>query len=463
MLRRMNEERGVALVVAMLVMTVVMLLSITVVAQSIHELDASGNDRRRLQSVNAAEAGTNAWYEYIETADLDSFNCAPISQALDTEPGPTSFTATPTFYAADATTVMSCPFSSTSYPSYVKVESTGVSGGVQRSFESYVRLSPIAGGGFGAAILSSNAASFSNSFDVFGDVGYDGNIYVLSGNLTMGNSGHVRGTIYVPAGTATLSNSARIEGDLWANGTISMSNTASVGGNGTSSTGNISGSNSAAITGNAKAAGTISGVTVGGTKTPSTPSGPPPTQAFPQVTWVPANWSGYTVSTYSGATACTSARTSITGAWSGNRVIRITGATPCTLAFSNNTTVNVNGNLAIITDWGITMTNQSNWNGATTVKKAYFISTWGGACGSGASSKTVSTANNTNFNAFVNPIFYSPCTVSMNNSSNFKGQVIGGTVSIANNFNMTYQEVLIPGVDYGLSGFSQDIAYVREI
>ena len=67
MLNRMHDERGIAMVVALLVTMVVTLISIAVVAQSVHDLDASGNDRRRLLSVNAAEAGTNAWYAHLQT------------------------------------------------------------------------------------------------------------------------------------------------------------------------------------------------------------------------------------------------------------------------------------------------------------------------------------------------------------------------------------------------------------
>ena len=454
------------MVIALMVAFVLLILSTVVVAQSIHSLGSSDLARARLTSVNAAEAGTNAWYEYLQTTGVEDLSCSTISETLASEPAEASFAADVTFYDSDGDE-MACPFSSSVYPAGALITSTGtVTGESSRTFQSYVVLTPIAGSGFGSAILANSNAMFVNSFDVYGEVGNDGDIYVVSGNLTMGNSGHVRGSIFVPAGSATMSNSARVEGTLWANGTITMSNTASIGGDGISSTGNISGSNSAAISGDARAAGTIAGVAVGGTSTPNTPSGTPPTITFPQVTWVPSDWTdqGYTINTYSGSGACTNARNFLTGAWSGDYVLRITGPTPCTLTFSNNTTVNVNGNVAVVTDWGITFVNRGDWNGSGTVKKAYFISVWGTNCsGTGASSKTVSTANNTNFNSYVTPIFYSPCTVSMQNSSNFKGQVIGGAVSIANNFNMTYTEVLIPGVEGAVAGFDQDISFIREV
>ena len=42
-------------------------LATVVVAQSIHDVDSSGYDRRRLQSVNAAEAGNNYYYAYLQS------------------------------------------------------------------------------------------------------------------------------------------------------------------------------------------------------------------------------------------------------------------------------------------------------------------------------------------------------------------------------------------------------------
>ena len=65
--RLRNEERGVAMIMALAVAFIVLLLSTVVVAQSIHSLDSSGYDRERLLSVNAAEAGTNYWYAFLET------------------------------------------------------------------------------------------------------------------------------------------------------------------------------------------------------------------------------------------------------------------------------------------------------------------------------------------------------------------------------------------------------------
>src|SRR6185436_8629407 len=55
--RLRDEERGMAMVIALIVSMVLLTLATVIVAQSVHDAESSGMDRRRLQSVNAAEAG----------------------------------------------------------------------------------------------------------------------------------------------------------------------------------------------------------------------------------------------------------------------------------------------------------------------------------------------------------------------------------------------------------------------
>lgn len=464
---RLRDDEGLAMVVALLVSFVLLILATVVVAQSIHDVNSSSYDRRRLQSVTAAEAGNNFYYAVLQSTPVTSLNCNAVTQTIASAPTTATFTATPTFYDATGA-VMPClsptPFTSSSYPSAVLVETTGsVSGETPRKMQTYIRLTPVYGG-FGAAILTNNGATFPNNFDVYGNNGNDGDIYILNGDMVITNTPHVRGNVYVPNGSASVSNNSNVQGRLWANGSVVLNNPASVTGSVISSTGSISGSGS--IGDAATAASTITGVTVAGIKYPNTSSPQPPTQPFPQITFDATSWTttGYTVNTYSGATACTQARTFVEGAWSGNYVVRITGPNPCTYSNSNNATVNVNGNLALITDWGIDLSQKSTWNGASTTKSMFFISTWpGGTCpASGSTNKDVTVGNNTSFNSFTQAFFYTPCTANMNNQNNYAGQVMGGNVSIGNQYTMTFRPVLVPG--YGdVTSFKEDIAYVREV
>jgi len=461
-----DDERGMAMVIALLIAMVLLLLSTVVVQQSIHDSNSSAYDRTRLTSLNAAESGGNYFYAYLQSTAVTSISCNAVTQTVASSPVAATFTATPTFFDANGT-AMSCasstPFTSSVYPSAALIQTTGsVSGQAPRTMQTYIRLVPVRAG-FQGAVVINDGTSFSNNFNINGNSGNDADVYILNGDLSISNAVTIRGNVYVPNGAASMSNGSNIASDLWANGNVSIANPASVSGSVTSSTGSISGSGSIAT--NATAATTITGVLVAGVKHPGTVSPQPPNQAFPQITFNAADWTdqGYTINTYSGATACSDARAFVEGSWTGNYVVRITGGTPCTYTASNNATVHVNGNLAIITDWGIDLDSQSNWNGTSSPTKGmFFISLWpSNSCPSGTSNKDVSVGNQTNFDTFTQVFFYTPCTATMSNSNNFAGQVMGKDVTLSNNFTMTYRPILVPG-NGPITSFKENIAYIRE-
>jgi hypothetical protein len=470
------EERGVAMIISIAVAFIVLLLSTVVVAQSIHSLESSGYDRERLLSVNAAEAGTNYWYAFLETTPPGTMaanaGCdagtgkLTISDVVQSGPSPAAFTSIGTFYAANGSTEMKCStFSDTNYPSFVKVESTGtINGSPNRTIETYVRLTPNYGG-FGAAILAVNSPTFQGNFTVNGNSGNDGDIYALNGNLTIQNSMTVYGNMYVPFGSAELHNNAVIKGNLWARDDVDLENPATVESAALSSEGDIVGSGF--VNGDATAGGDVddSSLTIGGSITEFVSMPDVPTQTFPTITWDAAAWTadGYTINTYSGSSACTEAKTFINGTWSGNYVVRITGSNPCTLTYSGPTTnISVNGNLAVVTDWGISLQNRSNWNGIGSTKNLHFLSVAPAAScpPSGTSNKNIEVGNLTSFNS-TNVSFYTPCKATMNNQNAFSGQVLAKDVVIGNNFTMSYKPVLVPGTT-GVTGFKQDISYIHE-
>ena len=476
--RLRNDEGGVAMIMALAVAFVVLLLTTVVVAQSIHSLESSGYDRERVLSVNAAEAGTNQWYAYLQSTPALTMAADPgcnastgtlsIAQTVQSGPSAAAFNAVGTFYGSDGVTTMNCStFSDTSFPSFVKVRSTGtINGSPNRTLETYVRLTPNYGG-FGAAILAVNGTSISNSFTINGNTGNDGDIYVLNGNLSVTNAMTLSGNIYVPNGTVTMSNSALAKGNVWANGSITIDNPATIQGDALSSTGDVTGSGT--INDDATAAGSVdtSNLTIGGIVTQGVTMPAVPTQTFPQITSSTTPWiaSGYTLvdlSTSTGATLCAKARDWIKNRWSTsgitNALIRID--TTCTFSNLNNDVFSIPGNLAILSDGGFNFTQQSNWNGTTgSIKNIHFISVYSPSCG--GTTKDITVSNNTNFNAYTNVSFYTPCTATMNNTNAFSGQVLSKTVSIGNQFKMNYKPVLVPGIT-GVTGFKQDISYIHE-
>jgi hypothetical protein len=459
-----REESGIAMVVAMMVVFVVVLLSIVILDLSIHNVDQAAYDRKRVTSVAASEAGIDRAWNLVQYTRPENLPCSsPDTDTLGSAPGPAQYSASYVWYGSTGS-VLTCPLSQTNVPSAVLVTSTGTTNqGVPRTMQAYMTLQPTLGG-FGAAIIAVQNTMFNNNFTITGSQGNNGDIYITQGDLTVTNTPNIYGNVYVhgPPGNVTMTNNNKIIGNLWANGSISISNPASVMGKAISSTSSISGTG--AVGGDATAGTTIAAsLAVAGTRYANSPQGPPPTQVFPLLCQVAIAgvcnalpWTGYTLHTY---TDCTAPRTFLrTGTLTGDHVLWINAV--CNLDIQNNDVINFTGNLAIVTQGGITMNNQNNWNGAVG-KNLYFISNYrtGLTCSSG--SYNISSGNNSNFTN-AHTFFYSPCTVTLNNQNDFTGQVIGDTVVINNHFTLNAIPVVVPGAG-DIVGFQQSIAYIREV
>ena len=476
--RLRDDEQGIAMIIAVSVAFVVLMLATVVVAQSIHSLDSSGYDRERLLSVNAAEAGTNRWYAYLQTTPAlsmsvdagcnSSTGLLTLSDTVQSGPSAAAYAAVGTFYGSDGVTQMSCnTFTDTTFPTYVKVRSTGtINGSPNRTLETFVRLTPNYGG-FGAAILAVNGTTITNSFTITGNSGNDGDIYILTGDFRVTNSMTLSGNIYVPNGTASIENNSTVKGNVWANGSVTLQSGATIQGDALSSTGDITGAGF--INDDATAAGSVvtATLTIGGIVTEGVTMPAVPTQTFPQITSSTTSWiaSGYTLVDYStatGLTQCAKARDWIKNRWSTsgvtNPLIRID--TTCTFSNNNNDTFSITGNLAILSDGGFNLTQQSNWNGTVgAIKNIHFITVYSASCP--GTTKDITVSNSTNFNTYTNVSFYTPCRATMSNQNSFSGQVLSKDVTIGNNFKMAYKPVLVPGIT-GVTGFKQDISYIHE-
>jgi hypothetical protein len=458
------------MVIAMMVVFVVVLLSIVVLDMSIHNTQQAAYDRKRVTSIAASEAGIDRAWNLVQFTAPGSLPCGTnVTGALGSQPAPASFSISFTWYNASGNAYTCAGTdrpSQTSPPGAALITSVGKTNtGVPRTMQAYVTLTPNYGG-FGSAILAVTNTTFSNNFGILGASGNDGNIYVTDGNLVIDNAISVSGNIYVHNGTATMKNNGSISGDLWANGSVTLLNPSSVGTNVISSTGSITGgTNGGTIGGFAMAGTTVAEppLTVSGTTYEYSPQGAPPTQVFPKLCEVAISgvcsampWTGHTVTT---VTSCTAAQTFLDASLTGDQVLWIPSGC-ADLAIANNDVFDFSGNLAIVTNGKITMANRNTWNGVTG-KKLFFISNYrqGLNCSSGA--YDITTGNNSNFkNASV--LFYSPCTVSLNNQNDFTGQVLGNTVQILNHFTMQYQPVLVPGLD-SITGFNQNVVYIREV
>ena len=475
---RVREEKGIAMVMALMVAFVVLLLSTVVVAQAIHNSTRSAYHRKRLQSVSAAEAGLDYYFNYLSKTPAASLSFSPTTFAVGSSPGSSNVTVTPTFYADETgSSAFSGAVSGSNYPRSVRILSVArTNQGTVRKMASFVVLHPVFGG-FNGAIVANNTMNPTNSFSVTGLNGNDGDMYVINGNFsaTAGNQS-VKGSIYVPNGSLTISAQFHLYGTGWSNQTATVNHSQTqVDGDLKSTVGGVTVSSGRVNPGGAYyCTGTAPSTTnVAGPRVQTCALGPPPTQPFPQLKYVQSEWAtdvpSYTnFQTFSGASACVQARNYIestsagnyNGQNVGNTVVRIQDT--CTYSPSNNVTIHLAGHLAIISDGSINLSQQSNWIGDGAVKSLYFMYPYpltGSPACSGIGN--VSVGQNTNFeNTAV--FSYTPCTLTLsNNNTAYPGQAIGGTVVVGNNFTMSYRPTKTPGLL--VSSFNQDIAYIREI
>ena len=76
-----DDERGMAMILALGVTFVVMMLAAVVFAEAIHNSTASAYDRKRVQSVDAAEAGLDYFYNALEHTQASSLTSIPVTGA----------------------------------------------------------------------------------------------------------------------------------------------------------------------------------------------------------------------------------------------------------------------------------------------------------------------------------------------------------------------------------------------
>ncbi|HEX5949935.1 MAG TPA: hypothetical protein VFZ96_02940 [Actinomycetota bacterium] len=477
MRERLRDDRGVALIVALLVTFVVLLLSTTVFAMAIRNSEQSANDRKRLQSVSAAEAGLNAAYQHLTAPPGGLAGLATtLTDTVGSGPGGSTFDVAIQYYQEDdGTAPITPPFSITYYPKSALVTSVGASNGqIDRTMETFVVLTPVFSG-FEGAIVSNSSLNLTNSFTLNGYLGDDGHIYVLNGDYTAPSGLEtIKGNVYVPAGSAMFGTSVHVYGTVWANANVTLQHpVVIVDRDLKASTGSIA-VPQGTVGGQGYYCTSVSGDTniAGGAQQTCT-LGTPPNQPFPEIKYDQTAWSTndppYT--NFQNFTDCTKARDYVqnTGTYLGagfsnrnvGRTVVYINAT-CSFEPTNNAQIVLKNDLAIVTRGTINLAQRSTWRGESGTKYLHLMSVYPSSGSPSCPLQDVTVGQFTNFDGHVAAIVYSPCTAHMyNNNTAFQGQVIAKTVDIGNNFHMNFLPVKVPGQK--ISGFTQDIAYIREV
>lgn len=466
-MKTFRREEGFAMVTAILVSMVVLSLSLVVINLAVHNSSQSAFDRDRVMAINAAEAGLDNYLSGL--TKLDPVNpVPPCNASLDVGASPVEHydVSVLLFDTWPPTGPGACPLpvGQEAAGALVTAKGTALSAApaVSRKMETAVRLTPVFGG-LNQAIFSNNQLDIQNKLEVNGNVGNDGDVYT-NGDFSLANNTIISGSVYAQ-GHAKIGQGV-VKADVWANSYVDLSGGISVLGKVTSSTLNTGyiKLDNAHVYGDAKAGGSITlsnNSQIDGAQTPNSPSGPPPQIPLPHLEYKPAEWAkSYTIVNYS---SCALAKTFINSAPVGNYVVRITPT--CALSWGNNSTINLKGNMAIITDGSFSTVNQTNWNGVGSKYTLFIIRPWVDpplTCQPTPSPYDFSVSNNTSFNN-LQVFVYSPCTINFgnNNASGFEGQIIGGQVNITNQMVVNFKPITVPG--FNKIGYRSDVSYLREI
>jgi hypothetical protein len=521
-IRLHDQERGAALIVALLVTFVVLLLSLFVVQLSLHNTTASSYDRMRVQSLTAAEAGVNDFFNVLQRTPPERLPCnipgiglhlGPVTGSIQIFPGTASYAVEVHYYDASTPPVeLDCALlGQDNPPAAASVASTGTTNGtVPRKMQAWVNLIKHRSGGFNAAIVADKGMCVSGNYTV-DDPGtsFSADLYVNSGNLCIGSQqgGNmtVEGKIFVHDGSVSLGGNTAVRNDVWAWSSVSLADTqTSVQGSVISSSSSLSGNGS--IGGSAKAGTTITcnnktnPAAIGNCSPPvlngqglvirgqpilrdSAQSAPPPATSVPPVCWT-AVWAdcvatqqdwinaGYTIEL---ETSCTLAQTYLQNLmYTGNLVVRVTG---CSELVLNQVNVQINGNLAIFTDGRIRFDTRNVFTGNG--GNLYFIVGYQPnvnptSCLVPAQSYAATTDYDILFNnnpdlRSLHVSMYTPGAMIFNNQTKngggsppLTGQLLGGQFCSSNYFSMQFAPVLIPTVS-PIAGFGQDVLWVREV
>lgn len=466
-LLRRRDERGVALVTAIMVGFVGTMFVTTMMYVSFHNQTSSARNRSWGQALHVAESGVHAAIAYLQ----NSAGVVPAGvQSGTTEEGSYQYTITAqprNRYQIDA------------------VGSVGTASTTQSSRRLRVTMAPPIS--FKYALFSLSDVTTKNNNTVCGDIWANTYVEVYNGDSVLASTdpscpaGGTGGSGNVAAATSyiSMSNNSTIAGDAWSGGydtsnyAISMSNGARILGNAKASSSTPSCADdpsntkykigsSGTVSGSATAWGTISS-TVTGTKTPNTCTAAPATKPIPTYTFNSANYPAGTVRTYSFPTDYATFNSYIAANKNNlSGTFYITGGGASYPVSLDGTTVT--GDLTVVaTASPIDMT--SGGMGASgSGDKIVVLASWYAAPASGCtttggnpadcavgfknnfsmSSSSLSGGNNTAV------LIYAPNgPVAFKNNAEFHGAVYANNIQVKNNMNVAYDARLDQIVGFG--------------
>ena len=443
-----RDERGVTVVLALMVTLVVFATGAMWVQQTVHQVEGSGVERSREQALAAAEAGLNA-----AMSRLSQDSTCPTSQTWQqgTLPGVGDWEYS--FPAVSDPRYLNCS-DPNEFRRYVIARGWSPSKTAprvqHRQLEQQIDL--VATDGFKYALFaSSGGISGANQITVRGDA------YSRSA-VTIANNSTVTGNL-TSYGAVTLENSTLVTGKVWANGAVDVNTSGSgsgVNGDVWTSVGNVN--VVSRVGGNVQAAGSITGSgTVVGTKSPNSAAPVPPARGLPPFAWASSN---YTSPTVWAPPTYTSPASSFQTFFNANDLSfggahRITNCaspyatwcTPSPSGISFNEKWNMASDTTIVSDGPVELSRDINSGTGNLVIVSNYPGT---SCTTpSAACNAVTLTNNWSIPSTVKVlIFAQHGCVDVSNLKTFVGAIYARCIKLDNNFDLTYYPVAPAGFDW---------------
>ena len=465
-----KDDSGIAMITAIIVTLVVTSMAAAGFALSAHNVDQSAGDRRRIDAIHAAEAGIDAFLQYLSTDPTTATACSLPTGTLTATP-PATYNVSATYYTGtNAGTVMTCSsglLSGATPPGAVLIQSVGTSAGVSRKMEAWYGL--VANSthtpAFTGAVYSYKNATFSGGAAQFSSNSHQGNLFSETGDINLSGSSLIDGAIEARTGKITLSGSAQGLGNVTSYDTLTTSGGVIIWGDGRSSHTDVS--NGAVIKGVEYYCTSKSGVglTSPFTKQDCNPNLPVDQGGFPYFSY--ANFltfadDGSLYTPQPTFTDCTAAHDYIMTGPTGYNVVYINAN--CTLNFSKET-IPVNGNLAIVSAGSLNLSGGSYFSpsGPNTgfhLRLEFNINSTAPAC----TSNGITFSGGSTTGSGVVAELRTPCYADFSGGSFAgTGSVLAGNVNFSGGSSISALDSGDPSKTTLGSGFIEKFQYRREV
>jgi len=432
---RRRDERGMTIVLALVVCMVVFTLGATWVGISMHQVNGSGRDKLRETARNAAEAGLN---EAMSRLSADSSWTGETGRTL---PGSEfEVSVLPTSSDPDD------PGRYITAKGYAPSKASPLR--VAKRLEQQIQLLPTSS--FSYALFSApGGLSGVNKPTITGDT-------YSATDVTLSNNAVVTGSV-TTLGNVTTSNNTSIAGNVRAAGNVTLDNAQ------TTVMGNVYAGGNVSITGHVKgsvqAGGTITlgptGV-VDGSVSAHSPPPPPPAQTLPTFTWDPANYPNQTVTTYTDAST-------FANYWQPNmstlhnvHYVRCpSSGVNCAVSFGNSPAgkLNLTADMTIVAEGPITISKDIT----SSVPVTLTIVSLCGAPSPGPGQNPCPGSGITMTSQVTVPdnvklVLFAPYAgVKFKNLKHFTGTVYASSIQLDQQFQLTFEPVQVPGFEFDLS------------